>query len=331
MRMALNYISYALCASIMAPFVFKGSYDVIFVFQMSPVTIGVPALVMKKIKSAPIMFWVQDLWPESLSASGAVRSGFVLKMIDSLVRFIYKGCDKVLVQSRAFCEYIKDQGVPDKKILYFPNSAEEIFKPVKAKPESSCMDIPGGFRVIFAGNIGASQDFDTILAAAEKLKPQKDIQWVIFGDGRRRSWVEEEIGKRGLSDTFHLMGRVPLEEMPGYFSCADVLLATLRQEPIFALTIPSKIQSYLACGKPIVAALEGEGAKVIKESGAGMTVLPEDPEVLADSVLRMYNMPESERESMGLKGRSYYEENFKRSLLLDQLEVWMKELTLRDK
>lgn len=330
-RLALNYFSFAFFASILTPFFCRRKFDLIFVYEPSPITVGLPALVLKKLKSAPIMFWMQDLWPESLSATGAVRSEKILKMVDMLVRFIYRGCDLILVQSRAFIEPIKRQGGDPDRTLYFPNSAEEIYQPImleKDAPERAVM--PEGFCVTFAGNIGAAQDFGTILNAAELLKDHTEINWVIIGDGRMLPWVKSQVIKRNLMQTVHLLGRHPVEAMPRYFSLADALLVTLRKEPIFELTIPSKIQSYLACAKPIIAALDGEGARIIKEADAGLTCPAENPEALAKAVLTLYNMPQSERQVMGTRGRTYFNSHFEHKMLLDRLEIWMEEL-IKDK
>jgi glycosyltransferase involved in cell wall biosynthesis len=213
------------------------------------------------------------------------------------------------------------------RILFYPNSAEELYQPIKLNPDApERLVIPKGFIIMFAGNIGAAQDFATILGAAEKLRSYSDIQWIILGDGRMRLWVESQVRERGLIKNVHLLGRHPVQAMPRYFSLADALLVTLRKEPIFELTIPSKVQSYLACAKPVIAALEGEGARVIGEAGAGLACPAEDPGALSDAVLTMYSMSETEREAMGLRGRDYFEKHFEREMLLDRLENWMKEV-----
>ncbi len=180
---------------------------------------------------------------------------------------------------------------------------------------------------MFAGNIGVAQDFGSILAAAEKLKQNTKIQWLILGDGRERDWVSEEIKKRNLRDVFHLLGQFPIEEMPNYFACADALLVTLKQDPIFESTIPGKIQSYLACGKPILAMLDGEGAKVINESGAGYACASEDIDGLVKTTNRMVALSVAERNEMGKAGRIYYDTHFNRNQLFSQLEAQMLCLT----
>lgn len=325
-RLALNYASFVFFASVLAPVKCRGRFDLIFVYEPSPVTVCLPALLLKKLKRSPVVFWVQDLWPESLSATGAVKSAFILGLVEKLVRFIYRRCDRILVQSEGFVSHVLAAGAESQKVAYFPNWAESLYKPVKVGNDSRGLkEMPAGFRVMFAGNIGAAQSFETIIDAAEKLKDYGDIQWVILGDGHKRDWVQSQIEARGLKHRFHLLGQRSVEAMPGYFALADALLVTLRRDPVFALTVPSKIQSYLACGRPILAALDGEGARVVKESGAGLTSPAEDAEALAVSVLALSRMPQAEREMMGKKGRAYFEANFERERLLDRLEAWMQE------
>ena len=326
-RLLLNFCSFALSASVFGAWRCRASYDVILVFEPSPVTVGIPAIVLKKLRGAPILFWVQDLWPESLSATGATESRWILGIVESIVRRIYRQCDRILVQSEAFRTPIERLGVQREHIMYFPNSAEPFYQPLslgREAPEHS--HLPSGFRVVFGGNIGKAQSFETLLGAAELLKDRQDIHWIILGDGRMFTWVHDEVRKRGLDKTVHLLGRFPAEVMPRYFALADVLLVTLRKQPIFSLTIPSKVQSYLACGKPIVAALGGEGARVVHEAGAGLTPTPEDARAVAEAVLTMYRMPEDARRAMGLRGRSYFETHFERALLLERLDRWITEV-----
>lgn len=326
-RLALNFLSFAACASTLGPLLCKGRFDVILVYEPSPISICLPGIILKKCKAAPLMFWMQDLWPESLSATGAIRSKVILKMVEMVVRLIYMGCDRILAQSKAFYDSIIQLGGKAERIYYYPNSAESLYQPVTVEMDApERVLLPDGFRVTFAGNIGAAQDFETILATAEELKSYHDIHLVIIGDGRMFQWVQKQVRMRGLKDTVHLLGRHPVATMPRYFALSDALLVTLRKEAIFALTIPSKVQSYLACAKPIVAALDGEGAKIIDEAGAGVTCPAENPTALADAILKLYRMSEENREEMGQQGRSYFKKNFEREMLLDRLEGWMREI-----
>jgi glycosyltransferase involved in cell wall biosynthesis len=325
-RLAANYLSFALSASLLGPLRCRGRIDAVLVFQMSPVTMGIAARVMQWLRRAPMLFWVQDLWPESLVAVGAVRSRRLLRAIDALVRGLYRSSSLVLIQSRAFRDHVESRGVPTARIRYFPNLAEASYVPLPAAAAHPALQaVPAGFRVMFAGNLGAAQDLPTILAAAESTRTCADIHWVIVGDGSMRPWLETEIGLRGLVDHVHLLGRFPVEEMPRLFAGADVLLVTLNRDPVLALTIPSKVQSYLACAKPIVAALDGEGAAVIRESGAGLCAPAEDPQTLGYQVLALRNLDPAARLEMGRRGRRHFEAEFETDLLLGRFEQWCAE------
>lgn len=328
LRLALNYLSFALCASIAGPMMVPAKVDAVLVFEPSPITVGLPALVVKALRSAPILFWIQDLWPQSLSATGAIQSSIILKTVELMVRFLYKGCDRILVQSRGFIPAVLGLGGGHHKIRYFPNSAESLYRPVTVPDEApERMLMPNGFRITFAGNIGAAQDFDTIINAAAMLKDQPAIQFIIIGEGRMMDQVQQSIERLGLQNTVHLLGRFPAERMPYFFALSDALLVTLRKDPIFALTIPSKVQSYLACGRPIIAALDGEGARVIEQAGAGLTCEAQSPVRLAEAVIAMYQLSRTEREAMGKKGREVFKLEFERESLIDRLERWLTDIT----
>jgi colanic acid biosynthesis glycosyl transferase WcaI len=219
------------------------------------------------------------------------------------------------------------------QLRYFPSWAESVYRPVDceaARRGDGCTPLlpplPAGFKVLFAGNIGVAQDFPTILAAAEQLRERQDIHWVIAGDGRMRPWVQDEIERRGLGRTVHLLGALPMQDMPNLFARVDALLVTLRDEPIFALTIPGKIQSYLACGRPVIAALNGEGAEVVRRAQAGIACGAEDPGALAAAVAQMAALPVAERDAIGARARACYLAEFDREQAFRQLERWMAEL-----
>lgn len=322
-RLGLNYLSFAWLASIVARFHLRGPFDAVFVFEVSPITVGIPAIVASRRFNAPILFWVLDLWPESLTAAGGVRSPRILRAVDRLVKWIYRNCSRVLVQSRAFVPEIARHGVPDSRILYFPSWGESLFQPLQQADASLLPPLPEGFKVLFAGNIGEAQDLPAVLKAAELLRDYTDIQWLIVGDGRMAAWAKEEVERRGLSQV-HFLGRYPLEAMPHFYAAADALLLPLKRESIFALTIPGKLQSYLACARPILAMLDGEGARIVQESGAGLDCPAGDAEGLASRVLKLVAMPDAERRAMGQNGRQYYEMNFDRARLFDQLETWLE-------
>lgn len=329
LRLLLNYVSFALsaCWGVLFRLPSGRCFDAIFVFEPSPITVGIPAALARWRYRAPVLFWVLDLWPESLVAVKAVRSPFLLQCVEALVRWIYRRCDRVLVPSRAFVPEVVRHGVPQAAVRYLPNWGEAVFESLPAPGDiANLQRFPAGFRILFAGNVGAAQDFPRILDAAMHLKARSDVQWLILGDGRIAAWARAEVVSRGLEHTVYFLGQRPLEEMPGYFAAADALLLSLRPDPIFARTVPGKLQSYLAAGRPVLAMLDGEGAHIVLEADAGFCCAAGDSDALAAAVVRLAAMPERDRLRMGSNGRKYFLEHFARERIFDQLEGWFAEL-----
>ena len=272
--------------------------------------------------------WVLDLWPESLAAVGVVRSERVLGWVGRLVGFIYRRCDRVLVQSRAFVPNIERYAGDTSRVRYFPGWAEAIFEgPLEAiAPAPEVLPYAGTFNVLFAGNIGDAQDFPAILDAAEALREEPALRWLIVGDGRAAAWVRAEIERRGLQRSVIMLGRHPIDRMPSFFRGASALLVALKKEPIFGMTIPGKVQSYLATGLPIVAMLDGEGAAVIEQAGAGVVCAAGDAAELARRVSALMTLSADDRSAMGERGRRFGEREFGRAGLMTALEGWAGEL-----
>lgn len=332
LRLLLNYFTFAVSASLIGVWKLRGrKFDAIFTYQLSPVTVGVPAVVLRSIKRAPMVFWVQDLWPETLHAVGAIQSPVGIRAVGRLVAFIYKRCDLILAQSRSFIPQIRKYAPLASRVLYFPNWSDPIAGAVNAPPAVEVPVRPGGFNVMFAGNIGEAQDFPAILAAAESLKAQHPkIRWLIVGDGRLAGWVAEEVKRLQLQEQVLLLGRFPPERMSSFFKHADVLLVSLKNEPIFSMTIPSKLQTYLAAGIPVLAMLNGEGADVVRESASGITCRAGDHEALASAVLKLSQMADQERRAMGRKGLIVSQREFDRDNLITRLEEWFEQLRFYD-
>jgi glycosyltransferase involved in cell wall biosynthesis len=318
-QLFVNYISFSIFASMKLLFI-KNKFDKIFVFEPSPITVGIPGIVAKYKFRAPLYFWVQDLWPESISAAGGINNKSVIAVLDWLTRFIYKHSKKVLVQSKAFIPYILNQNPEKDKLVYYPNSTENYYEELSTDQEL-LKTLPKGIKLMFAGNIGEAQSFDTLLKAASILKKELiDVKWIILGDGRMKGYVNQKIKELNLEDNFFLLGAFPSTEMPKYFSCADALIVSLKKDPIFALTIPSKIQSYLACGKPIITSLDGEGSKIIEEANAGFTSPSEDCEGLVANIKKFLTLSNEEQKTLGQNGRAYFNIEFEREILVDRLE-----------
>lgn len=322
LRLALNYLSFVFFACLLGPFYCRKSYDLIFVVQLSPVTVAVPAILLKKIMKVPMVLWVLDLWPESISATQGPQSEALIGMVGTLVRWIYGHSDQILISSQGFRNSLRSFNVPDSKIAYFPNWSEAEVRQ-KNLPESKALlpiELPDGFIVMFTGNIGAAQDFETVLAAMEVAQCEQEIQWVIIGDGRRYEWLKNEVKNRQLNHCVHILGRYPSVLMTGFYQQADALLVTLKKEKIFEYTVPGKIQTYMASGKPIIAGIDGEGADLINASGAGLSCNAQDASALAACVLRMYRSSNEERAFMGQQGYEYFIAHFERKYLMSDLE-----------
>lgn len=297
--------------------------DAILCFQLSPITMATPALVYQKKLGVKYVHWVQDLWPESVTATTSIKGGPVVKWLDKLVTKIYKRADVILVQSNSFEKSICSKGEFKSKLIFAPNWAEDSIANGEQHP-ADC-NLPEGFKVMFAGNIGVAQDFPNIIKAAELLKDINEIKWVIVGDGRAREEAEKEIAQRVLQDAFVFVGRHPVNTMPWFFKQADAMLVSLKDEFIFSLTIPSKVQAYMASGKPILTMLNGEGSRVVEEACCGLTASSEDYKTLAENVKKMYEMRASEREEMGKAGRKYYDEVFAKKKVIDRVNEILSE------
>lgn len=325
-RLVLNYMSFVLGATIWGTWRLRGiAADVIFVFEPSPVTVGLPAVWLSKIKRSPVVFWALDLWPETLAALGVVRSPRILRWVGRMVRFIYDRCALVLGQSSGFLDSISNHCSDKQKIRYFPSWAEDVFANEDVPLAAEVPVLADGFNVVFAGNIGEAQDMPTVLDVAERLKGNVDIRWIIVGDGRKSEWLRAEVSNRGLQSKVLLPGCFPVERMPSFYAHADALLVSLKRDPVFSMTIPGKVQSYLMAGIPIIGMLDGEGATVIRDANAGLTCAAGDGAGLAEAVLTMAAMSPEARRQLGRNGRQYAQQEFGRKQLMVRLEGLLQE------
>lgn len=317
-RLALNYLSFVISGMLFAPLLLRGRrFDVIFVYAPSPILQAIPAIFLGWLKGCPVVLWVQDLWPESLSATGYVRNPRMLAMVAVLVRWIYRRCDLLLVQSQAFIPPVKVMAGKT-PVLYHPNPGELAFDEQPQPLGSQVLVLEQGFNVVFAGNLGTVQALGAVLDAAELLLPHSEVRIVLVGSGSRSEWLQQEVLRRQL-DNVQLAGRFAPEAMPGILGQASALLVSLVRSPIMSQTVPSKVQAYLAAGKPIIASLDGEGARVLEESGAGVSCPAEDAVALAQAVLRLRAMPSDELQRMGEAGQLYYKQHFDPEVLVAKL------------
>lgn len=327
LRLALNYLTYPITGSWTIFQKVRKNPDVSFVSMPSPIFQSFVGIFLKKMRGVPCVYWVQDMWPETAVYTLNLRNPLLVRTLTWICGWLFRQADCVLVQSPGFVPMIARFGVPENRIRVLPNTARPIYRPLspnEAKEEARLMP-QSGFRLVFAGNIGASQDFDTLMEAARILKAHEDITWVIIGTGRGLDRAKEQVRHYGLESRVLFLGRHPEERMPYFFAHADAMLVSLKDTPIFALTIPSKLQSYLACGKPIIASLAGEGARIVQEAAAGIVVSPESPQKLASAILEMKSASVEQRRVFSACALSYFQENYASEIVYNQLESILTE------
>ena len=316
-RLFLNYLSYLITASAQAFFLsFRKKFDRVFVHETSPVTVGIPAVIVKWRQKIPLYFWVLDLWPESLTAAGGITNKYILGIFRKIVCFLYKYSDKILISSRGFKKSILEKGDYESKIIYFPNWGEEE---LTSSVSISIPQLPEGFKIMYAGNIGEAQGWDTIMNAALRLKEKSRIKWIFVGDGRRKEQLENFVKENHLEDTVFFLGRYPLETMSSFFKQADVLLVTLKDETIFNLTVPAKLQAYMAASKAVCAVMNGEGAQIVKEARNGVTVPAGNVDLLVKKVIQLARYSAEELRVLGENGSQYYNQYFQKDICMDKL------------
>ncbi len=319
-----NYLSFVLSAAVFGPWLLRGKpFDVVFVYAPSPILQAIPAILIARWKRALLVTWVQDLWPESLESTGFVRNRVILKAVERTVAWIYRKNDLLLGQSPAFVASIRELSgrVP---VEYLPQPGDDAFAAITSASEPK-LRLVSGFNVLFAGNLGSVQALDTVLDAAELLRDEPQIRFVLVGSGSRSRWLETEIARRRLTNV-QLAGRYALEDMVPILAQASVLLVSLIRSPIMRQTIPGKLQAYLAAGRPIIAALDGEGANILLEAGGGLAVPAENAVALADAVVKLRNASDLEQARMGDAGRRYFERHFAPDVVARQLLARLRDL-----
>lgn len=316
-RLVLNYLSFIASATVFGPWLMRGQkFDVVLVYGVSPILQAIPAIFLTWIKAAKLVTWVQDLWPESLRITGFVRNPMVLSTVGVAVRWIYRRSDLLLVSSKAFITPVEKMAGRT-PVIYYPNPGEWIYSKqnLYGKPK---LILEPGFNVVFAGNLGTAQALETILEAAETLLPYMEIRFVLIGSGSRSAWLETQVVQRKLKNVY-LPGRYSSGDMPGILSQASVLLVSLAHDAILTQTVPGKLQVYLALGLPIIASVDGETARLVEKSGAGLVCPAENAKALAQAVLQLSVASNEELRIMGDSGRDFYNENFDPATLTSHL------------
>lgn len=291
------------------------SFDVVFCNQLSPVMMAYAAIVYKKMHKIPAVMYCLDLWPESLIAGGIARKSVLYKYYHYVSKRIYRQMDKILITSRMFSNYLRDEfGIKKEEIEYLPQYAEGIFEQIPPRTED------GTFNFMFAGNIGTVQSVETVIKTAEILKDEP-VKFHIVGGGTDLERLQK-MGENMKNVIFY--GRKPIEEMPEFYAKADAMLITLAADPVLSLTLPGKVQSYMAVGKPIIGAIDGETKTVIEEAQCGFCGKAEDVDELAENI-RKFIGNNTDRFLMGKNAREFYVNNFQELMFMDKLEKYLNE------
>lgn len=324
-RLILQYLSYFISSSIFTFFhKLTHKYDAVFVHLTSPFFIGIPATKLKKFQHIPMYFWMLDLWPESITAVTGIKNPLIIKPLERQVKYVYNNCDKILIGSKGFEKSISEKGNYKDKFVYFPNWAESNLSSINdidyKNVEPFCSLKDDDFVILFAGNIGEGQNLSCFLEAALELRNEQNIKFILLGDGRAKNTLEKYAETNGLLDeNVFFPGRFPLEAMPYFMEKASVLFVSLKDELIFNLTVPAKVQFYMAQGKPILAMLNGDGADLINEAKCGMAVDANDKGRLIEAILELKNKTKKELLEFGRNGYDYYINNFNKELRISQL------------
>lgn len=309
----LNYASFAISASFKA-LTMRSEYDAIFVYQLSPVTMALPAVVLKRRLKRPLLLYCLDLWPESMKILAPGERSAAFRLTKALSRFIYRSCDRIAVSSPTFTSYFGTvHGIGPERISYLPQYSDEL------GVESRHGDESGPVRFFFTGNIGATQGVDWILEAASMLDDAADFEVHFVGDGSYLETAQRMVAEQNLEGRVIFHGRHPEECMPEFFGMADACLLTLRSENLTGLTIPRKLQTYLAAGKPVIAAIDGPAARIIDEARCGIHVPAGDVAGLARA-MREFISNRGVWEEWGSNARTYHEAHHTLSRFMNDLE-----------
>lgn len=311
-KLFLNYFSFVISASLKA-LMLKDDFEVIFVNQLSPVLMGIPAMVYKKKKKKKILLYCLDLWPASLVAGNIKEDSFVYKIFTKISQWIYNSADLILVSSSMFIDYLNKNLQLNKRNMYhLPQYAEDVYSEIIKTNKKNT-----NYNFVFAGNIGDMQSVETIIKAAHELRQHLEIKFHIVGDGSKFLQCQKLIDSLGI-DNVLLYGRRPIDEMPNFYAMADAMLITLKDNKAISYTLPGKIQSYMAAGKPIIGSINGEANRVIKKAGCGLCCDAEDYKSLAKLILQFCNS--HKKDKMAENAKRFYLENYSKERFITDLE-----------
>lgn len=322
--LALNYMSFVFFGWIWSKFTHIKA-DLVFNFEVSPMTQALPAIWYAKRRRIPSVIYVQDLWPENLQIVGGVNNRFIIKRVDKMVDKIYKRATKILVTSESFRNSIISRGIDLDKCAVWYQYAEDFYKPLKQTYRNN----KDPLKIVFTGNIGEAQGLDILPKVAIRLKDNGYLDKVIFtivGDGRNKQNLINEINQAGVADMFVFVDAKPAIEIPKILAESDVAFLSFANNELFKKTIPAKLQSYMACGMPILAVAEGESERIVKTALCGLVSKPNDIQDLMNNILKIERLPQEELNQMSINSRKYYDENYDKNNLIDDFDSFIKEI-----
>jgi colanic acid biosynthesis glycosyl transferase WcaI len=325
-RRLLNYSSFMAASSILGPIV-GGRTDAMYVWH-PPLTVGVSAWIISLMRRIPFMYGVHDLWPEAVEATGMLTNRQMLDCLGALERFVYRRASVIGVVSPGYKRNLEGKGVPPEKVHVLTDWADpSLYHPVPPKAQiADEMGMAGRFNVLFGGNMGLAQALETVIDAAQRLIDYPEIQLVFAGDGVDQPRLEALARDRNLPNV-KFLGRQAPEVMTDLYALSDVLLAHYKQDPLFEISVPGKLFAYLACRKPVLMASKGDAANIVESSGAGLTCPAEQPEAMAQTILKFYRMSRQERETIGAAGLKVFEQQYSRKILVDRHEELLAQIS----
>lgn len=327
LSLCLNYLSFAVSGFFWKCFT-EINADIVFNYQTSPITQSLIGIWLAKKRKIPCYLYVIDLWPDSVEIITGIHNKIFIGIINSLVNYIYKKSTKIFASSKSFILKMTERGIPPQKLEFWPQYAEDFYRACsKAEAADIKNDIPddGIFNIIFAGNIGAAQGLGVLADTAAILKKNDfKIRFNIIGDGRYKIKILEEIEKQNVEEYFNFIEKQPAEKIPLYMAYADAALICLSKSEVFAMTIPAKTQSCMACGVPILVSADGEVGEIIEKAKCGFSSASSDAEGLAINIKKICGLSEKEITEMRKNSRLFYDNNFDKKILLDQMDVHFK-------
>lgn len=324
-RMVMNYLSVIVSFTLRGLWMaLRGKYDYVFVHDTSPAFIIGAGVIVRKLQKAPLDVWILDMWPESLAAGG-ISSPRVYAVVQRMMDSFYRHSDLLHISSHGFRKFLSARGVADGKIRYLPNWADSVIQS-GGDTAAAIPPLPDGRIIMFAGNLGYAQNLENVLKAAELTSGHKDLHWVFVGDGRKRAWMDEFVRKHHLEDTVHLLGRYPIETMQSFFARADIMLVSLSDKPALNITLPAKVQAYMANAKPIMAMMNGEGRDIIKDAQCGFAIAADDVKGMADAATRILYIDKESLARLGQRALDYYNAHFSKDVCMAEISRSMKQL-----